>query len=222
MTWTVLLLIAACDSDPGDSTPPADSETDPEYQIATHCEEPAAISGPSGPTGYQRCADGSVNRAEVQPVDPNLYGTPSCEYTEYENDCREDSDCTDGENGRCVGYDNEFVAFCGCTYLCSQDSSCSEGEICLAPEAHDTRFQWPRCVRAGCTTNVDCSSGECGVVSAEYQSESAYSLACRMGEGVDVCRTHEDCQQLDYPNEGNVCWPDETGAWSCHDWYPID
>jgi hypothetical protein len=219
---TLLVLTLGCAGCPSSDTPdsPPAGDSDP---LVTGCEDPQPILSEAGTaTGYEQCADGSVNRVSVVAVDKALYedDLPACAAEPEDAGCHEHADCTEAAEGRCVGLINEFVNYCDCTYLCSLDSDCGADEICLAPEANGTRYRWPRCVPATCTTGADCASGECGVAGSQYQSEVHYALACRNGPEVDACRTDEFCRQSDEP--GDVCWPDVDGAWRCERWHPID
>ena len=219
MIWCLSILIS-CGVEPEPAFVPGTGDT--RHQVADRCEDPQEILTPTGAaTGYVLCADGSINRAVVGTVEMALYedGLPLCRFSDHHQSCNDHEDCTEMSNGRCVYSSNEFIEWCHCTYLCSEDSDCPEGTVCLAPEANETNFVWPRCVSATCTTNSNCSTEECGVSGSQYQSESHFELACRNGPTVDVCRTHADCERLE---EGNFCWPDGEGIWTCVDWHPID
>jgi hypothetical protein len=218
MSAALLLLLLACGEDSRDSDPARhrapNTDTEP-------CEAPERldVSSSAYPTGFVSYEDGSVNRIAVVPVVPSIYDSSiaACQesYIHWGFGCWVDADCGDAARDRCVGLQNEFGSWCSCTTLCSRDSDCDQGEICIWPPAKRSRYSWPECVRAGCTTGADCASGECGVASMDYQSERYTELGCRTPE--DECRTNGECEY------GNRCRPGQGGsAWYCDSWHPVD
>jgi len=186
------------------------------------CGGPARIEVPVGqPTGYVVFGDGSVNRAAVVPVDPSITDAMIrlCQdQGRYPGgECALDGDCGDSDRDRCVYVDNEFVAWCECATFCSLDSDCGAGEVCVPPAAKDSAYAWPECAPAGCTTDADCASGECGVASMDYQSERYVELGCRTPG--DNCRTNADCRES-VDNYGNLCAA--GGGFHCINWHPVD
>ncbi len=165
------------------------------------CEDPDPMIGGDGqPTGYVRCADGSVNRVDALPIDVEhfLGQVPACTADE-DPACVSERDCTDAPDGACAQFSNEFGPWCACAYLCSTDADCEDGQVCLHPKVYG--YEWPSCVDATCTTNADCPSGECGVWMQESCDLVRAGLACRGEE--DDCRTMYDCRVPD--SHGNHC-----------------
>ncbi len=216
MIPTLFLFLLAC----GEDTTTTDTTPDTPSTLPEPCETPQRIEAPSGhPTGFVRYADGSVNRPTVVPVEPHLYdeGIDHCEdhlAANWGSSCWIDADCGEPARKRCVHLQNEFGAWCSCIGLCSRDSDCGDGYICLWPPAKNSGYDWPECVRAHCTTDADCPSGECGVASLDYQSERYAELGCRTPE--DECRTNGDCDR------GNRCRPNGNNGWICDGWHPVD
>jgi hypothetical protein len=180
-----------------------------EFAAWEPCADPAPILDPKGAsTGWVRCADGSVNRIEAVPVDTSLYSVHECEL-DKDPECTSDTDCVAHPNGHCAQWYSSMTARCGCTYLCSADSECAAGEVCVSPEVPHGGT-WPVCHSAVCLTGADCSSGECGytMCGASYQTATDADLGCRTTE--DACRVNDDC------SDGNWCGP-SNGQWTCGD-----
>ncbi len=216
MRVLTILLFALVGCDRADSGAPPTAPT-------PTCEDPQRINAAVGiPSGYVRCADGSVDRVAVVPVDPSIYDAriTLCQdrSSAWTGQCHTDGDCGDPGEDRCIYVDNEFGSWCECTTLCSRDEDCDQGQACISPAATGSRYAWPTCVTASCTTGADCESGECGVAAMDYQSETYFALACRTPD--DRCRTNDDCENSSEP--GDLCRPWEDGVWQCTRWHPID
>jgi hypothetical protein len=193
--WTALTVMAlACGdgSDKDDSNPP---------QVG--CETPQPITTDLGePTGFERCADGTVNRVDSWSGDPDHY---SASY-------QDDAECNDGAGcgdplercvlvDWCMSYDSE------CRRVCGSDADCDADQVCVPPEIHEGWIAWPVCVAAtGCLTGADCPSGECGFHAAGAEPQLA--ISCRTS--ADTCRTDEECR------EDNELYCSPNGEhWSC-------
>lgn len=137
-----------------------------------------------------------MNRVEAVPV--TLDGSysaevPPCHHAYFEGNCTSDDECNYKPHGYCElsGGNNGFPPICNCTYLCSDDADCSDGEVCLSPEAHDLPLVWPVCVEAECRTNSECPSSQCGVASIPNCGHGEAKMVCRTA--MDECNDATDC-----------------------------
>ena len=160
------------------------------------CKESTPILDASGTaTGFERCADGAIHRASIEPVDPTI-DAAACDGTEIEQSCSTDADCDDGPNGKCIsGVSNDYgyyesVTACDCAYACASDAECDDGEVCLPVGVVETGDAWSACIAASCAQDADCASGECGL--GAYDDGCAYwaELQCRLPD--DECRSDDD------------------------------
>jgi hypothetical protein len=181
--WLVLAL--ACANAP--------IETDIDLTVIA-CDEPESIVLANGdPSGYERCADGAVNRASEQTFDPTNTG-PACSGDEESLGCATDAECTGGPNGRCIhGESLDGVgAYCGCEYACATDADCSTGQVCAPVEVYPGNTR-PQCIMARCSTNADCASGQCGL--SAYDSGCGWSLSLLCRDLADLCHDDADCDE---------------------------
>jgi len=191
---------------------PGDSGDTNTTGTETLCEDPESVLGSDGqPLGYERCADGSLNRTEVATLDPTIPGD-TCAGTESDLSCTVDADCTSGTYGRCLsgdrsgyyGYDSGIDnTYCGCVYSCTVDADCGPGKACITPELVNTGYDYAICKSVDCNTNDDCASGECALTSFHDGCSYLVNLTCRDTD-VDDCRTDDDCADS---AEGNYCAP---------------
>lgn len=166
------------------------------------------ILGPDGATtGFARCPDGVVVRPESRSGFNTAIDEPECSVAEGE--CSSSADCTARPYGACLarGFD---VPSCECIYACSQDSDCDEGRICLPPGVDPAGPSYGTCIRATCTTNDDCASGECSFTSWHDGCDHVRVLACRTAD--DVCRVNADCDDTTFQN---TCGFDRQGVMAC-------
>ncbi len=150
------------------------------------CENPERILDVAGsPSGYVRCADGSVNRVAAQVIEPAY--TDRCEDRPGSADpnlsCEVSADC--GADGYCrFGY-WEPGPGSGCYCVsepCREDGDCENGLCYLGA-----------CVEAECRNASDCESGECGLWEV-HDRGSDLELTY---DGI-VCRTAgDDCRHGD-------------------------
>lgn len=209
----LLLAVGAC----GDDPLPDDSAPEPSV---LGCDDPRSILDHAGqPSGYVRCADGSIDRSEAKPLAMEWYAArmDGCGYGKPGHEiCTQDADCTERPNGKCESFWTGFVDFCDCVYLCAGDEDCEDGQVCISPEA--STYDWPVCVAATCSQDADCPSGECGVGSASDACARTAMLACRSEN--DTCRSDEGCRE---ENHGNFCLPWGEGAsFTCANYWVYD
>jgi hypothetical protein len=122
---------------------------------------------------------------------------------EDRGDCNSNSDCTQGQDGRCEG--TIPFASCQCSYdECFSDGDCPSGEACTCSGTYSGNA----CVLAGCRVDADCGVGgycspiptSCGVGIAAYQCHTPR----------DKCVDDADCT-LD-----ESCTVDpSSNAWEC-------
>ena len=130
--------------------------------------------------------------------------------------CVDDSDCTEGDNGRC-----SFMRFgTACTYdQCFVDSDCATDQVCACDGGSSGEN---RCISANCQTNADCQAGyECTSTlgsCGNYTPPVGYY--CHMPG--DACLTDEQCQMIDagpFGFGGATCRylsdGDGTMSWQC-------
>ncbi len=180
----ILLLHLACAS-PASAPEQEDSGGSPPCAYAV-----SLLDVTGAPTGFERCEEGGVNR--VGPWQGSLetyadtYGEP---WVTGEVECTQHSDCAPEE--RCTQKDLGHCIYTGprCERVCASNDDCGLDEVCVPPEPHDGRPEWPTCVSAGCQTGADCASGECALIWSPLDVDIA--LSCRSPD--DTCRSNADC-----------------------------
>ena len=188
-----------------------DKPDDTSVDTESLCESPESVLGSDGqPLGYERCADGSLNRVSDEVQDPTIPGD-TCAGTEEDLSCTVDTDCTSGTYGRCLsgdrsgyyGYDTGVDnTYCGCVYSCTVDADCGPDKACITPELMNTGYDYPVCKSVDCNTNDDCASDECALTSFHDGCSYVVNLTCRDTD-VDDCRVDDDC----IGGEGPSCAP---------------
>ncbi|MCY1064202.1 ferritin-like domain-containing protein [Nannocystis sp. RBIL2] len=185
--------------------------------------EPAACPGeltpllqadvePPAPSGYVRCDDGIVHRAEK--LECLVPATPSnCPADAAPGGCLSNDDCTELPFGTCresIILGGLFATetggsgpTCECEYGCRTDTDCPEGQICRC--AGDGLGTYTRCIAADCTADADCPGELCGVAGG----------ACSDGLVHAACTTPQD--ECDGPSDcgGNLCVI-EDARWICN------
>lgn len=178
-------------------------ETDDTDLPTVGCEDPESILlADGGPSGFERCADGAVNRASAETFPPVNLGE-ACHGDEESLACTTDADCTDGPNGRCMhGYAGDIgYAYCGCEYACASDDDCKPlSEACVADEVHPGVYR-PVCVPAECHADADCDSGQCGLSAFDDGCGWALELVCRAS--ADTCHGTADCADTCAVDDGH-------------------
>lgn len=127
--------------------------------------------------------------------------------------CQSDADCTDGDNGRCVGNSHDGWY---CTYdECFADSDCGNDAVCEC--GGGWRSDHNVCVSGNCRTDADCgddgycspSLGDCG----NYDGVVGYFCHTRKDECIDDA----DCGDGSDDGWGSpYCMYDSgVGHWRC-------
>lgn len=199
--------LAACSGDVS-SGPPEPPGPEPECQGAAD-----VLAGDNKPSGFRSCPDATVHRAEVVTCDPNV-GITACGGTESMLACMSDADCTAKPHGRCAtgGYtdfNGMLTTTCSCVYPCVDDAECGVGMACICGGVSQNN-PTASCVRARCSTGVDCPSGECGLSIYPDGCGFEVQLACR--EDTDACRTDASCKAA---MTGDVCAVTGDADWAC-------
>lgn len=110
------------------------------------------------------------------------------------NECRADSDCTMGTNGRCTGNPHDG---CNCTYdRCTADSDCTAGGPCACRVSSRGGSGSNVCMPGNCRTDGDC--GPCGFCSPTLGACGDYTgvqgFYCHTPE--DECTDDADCETV--------------------------
>ena len=163
------------------------------------------------------------NDNNVMPIEPERHRAsadacdnerpPSDAGVNYPDDqdlpCRLDSDCTEGDNGRC----QEFRFGPECTYDgCFEDNVC-EGTVCLCGEGSSPN----RCLSRGeCQTDANCGPG--GFCSPSFGDCGSYSgvvgFYCHTPE--DTCTNDSECAADPTFSDWAYCaFNPAVGAWMC-------
>lgn len=137
------------------------------------------------------------------PFDPGPFPNPAC---------TQDSDCTMGENGRCMFGRGGPV----CSYdECFTDAECGMN-VCICDANGAGAFGANRCGRSGaCQVDADCpgswcspSLGSCG----NYGGIQGYF--CRTAD--DTCLNDSDCKgEPNRPGDGYCAYQEATSSWAC-------
>jgi hypothetical protein len=121
------------------------------------------------------------------------------------NECRTDSDCTQGQNGRCV-----LPLPLGplCSYdECFSDGDCDGGAVCAcrnAPTGNNA------CVHGGCRTDSDCSGHYC---SPSYACKQDGIVAYECHTSGDLCVDDKDC--ADAGIDAICTFDSQRRLWAC-------
>lgn len=170
-------------------TTAAESTTGPAVACTpADCEAPEALKqlfAPDVPSGFERCANGSIHRAEaVACAAPMVAGT--CAVAG--GGCETDADCQDKPFGACVDNTCGPAPTCGCEYGCETDADCLAGQVCLCGiEGLNDR---PRCVNSGCASDADCGGHSCSP-SLDATGTFVEQLACHTES--DACCSPAEC-----------------------------
>jgi hypothetical protein len=134
--------------------------------------------------------------------------------------CTNDSECTQGKNGRCLPpQGNAAGDFCSYDE-CATDSDCSGGAVCQCGAA-DPPYgrEGNTCVQSNCRTDSDCGAG--GFCSPS-ESTSCGSRSGVVGyychTAADACNNDSDCTDagMGVPNAGGYCaWQPMVNHWEC-------
>jgi hypothetical protein len=160
------------------------------------CVDPEPMLQAGGtPSGFVRCADGSIDRVEPALCEEPFPSGASCAGTEMFLSCTADADCFERPFGRCLSgtYAETGEGFCQCSYGCGSDVDCAGlgfEAICACP-AGDGTPSAPTCVPAGCAENAECASGECGFGSRDTGCGVERFAVCRSAS--DTCRADAQC-----------------------------
>lgn len=127
-----------------------------------------------------------------------------CQTPDEDNECCDDSQCTDGTNGRCI---SPFVGYCGgagpetgnqCRYdECQIGTDCPENQVC----AQAGTFGRPvnTCIIALCERDADCENGAEGTCALVHTSDTCPEPMLGCTYKGDECRAAYQC------DNGQVC-----------------
>jgi hypothetical protein len=131
-----------------------------------------------------------------------------CSTTNPTVTCRQDADCTQGTNGRCLG---GLHCVTSCSYdSCFSDSDCPTDKACLC-RGNESSFVANVCVPAECHTDLDCGSrGFCSL------SLSGCFGAEICGDGYYCHTSHDSCIDDNDCASRHACFYDLLEKrWSC-------
>jgi hypothetical protein len=189
------------------------------------------FSNPPGGSGGSSGSSGSGGEKSTVPTDHRVEGVACPEergpgHAPVVRDCTQDSECTEGLNGRCIS-PNVLGPLGGsyCTYdNCFSDADCSMNEPCRCRRsAEDSAPNY--CVTgSNCRVDSDCGPGGfCSPslldidssISGEGSPEFGYF--CHTSQ--DRCLNHSDCDTsaCELPSCGSMAcgYSLATGHWDC-------
>lgn len=131
-------------------------------------------------------------------------------------ECSVDSECTQGQNGRCVGNPHDG---CSCSYdQCVTDADCGSNQLCSCRQDWHYGAGGPNvCMMSNCRVDADCGAG--GYCSPSYDAQcGAYfgvtGWFCHTKK--DECVNDSDCAQVDGGWSAPFCgYRPEVGHWAC-------
>lgn len=130
----------------------------------------------------------------------------------FDGECAADSDCTDGDNGRCLEEPRSATPYCSYDG-CFVDADCGVDSVC---ECGTVGTVQPNVCKPGnCTTDADCgdtgycspSQGDCG---AYFGTIGYFCHTCE-----DECVTDADCGGDPYTTY--CAFDPQRGHWACSD-----
>ena len=207
--WVLLLLVIACSvpppivPDPADGSTPSDSDAGAPFDAGSHADGGTCGRLPEKHVPSRPVCDSVRPSSITVPTD----GGPDAA-------CSEDSDCTNGTNGRCIQAPPSRVVQPGlaCSYdQCSTQTDCQGGTVCLCREV--TQSNADVCGNGNCSVDSDCACGACSPsMGGCIPIISVVGYYCRTPE--DECVNDSDCGQPSA--HGPFCSFDTTlGHWRC-------
>ncbi len=139
----------------------------------------------SEPSGYEKCANGSVHRPQVIEC-PNSAPRPEGVQfpTEFDT-CGNDADCTEQAHGYCAGGQDGISTGSYCVYGCLKDDDCDGGNICLCGDPVG------QCVPASCGSNASCAPGMRCQAYDSMPRCNLITFSCQTPS--DTCGSDVDC-----------------------------
>ncbi|WP_437979642.1 ferritin-like domain-containing protein [Sorangium sp. So ce117] len=158
----------------------------PPEEFPFACDDPEPIVVADQDTGYVRCADGWIHRAEVVTCPSPLPRAKACaDPSGATGNCKSDADCTEQPHGYCdVMTGGEVAPGCFCQYGCTTDADCGEGQICLCGDPVG------QCVPSRCTSDQDCGKLLCSSY-VLHPGCGGTAFACQTP--ADECASDQDC-----------------------------
>ena len=120
---------------------------------------------------------------------PASQSMPVTNPTQWDK-CAQDSDCTEGTNGRCIG--GSFAGYY-CSYdTCFSDGDCAAGRLCDCNGRENGSGAATTCKLSDCRTDADCGAN--GYCSPSYGSCGDYSgfvewHSAQVSSPSNTCRT---------------------------------
>jgi hypothetical protein len=195
----------------------------PQPGDASGGDAPSVDSGDAGGGG----AAGATSRAPVVTVSlvPTKHRAASSVCPEERapgsgnvvGECTQDSECTDGRNGRCIS-PNVLgpLGQSACSYDdCGSDADCAANEPCRCRESEDSNSANVCLVGSGCQVDADCGPGGYCSPSRFDIDSSVYSPAV-IGDGMSrsgyFCHTPDDFCVNDSDCDTSNCLPEADCA----------
>jgi hypothetical protein len=202
--WTVAMIVAlsaACGgrAAPGQSSPDGalQSSSDGAISEASPGGE-SIVTPPPVPLAHR-------STASACPMDRPSGNASASGFTDTA--CTADSDCTQGQNGRCV---LSLPNPAQCTYdQCFMDTDCSGGAVCAC---RNEPFGNNVCLIGACRVDSDCAGQYCSPSYGSCRNEGVVQYACHSSG--DSCIDDSDC--ADGGDNPMLCSFDGSqGRWTC-------
>jgi hypothetical protein len=125
--------------------------------------------------------------------------------------CTNDSQCTQGTNGRCIETSGGALT-CLCTYdTCMQDTDCQPGQLCVCHGSGFTGGAGNTCMTGNCRVDSDCGpNGYCSPSHGTSGCGGVTGYYCHTA--ADTCTNDSDCSGAGI----EVCaWSGTSNRWEC-------
>ena len=129
--------------------------------------------------------------------------------------CTNDSECTQGTNGRCLPPGGNAAGDL-CSYdQCATDSQCPSGNVCQCGAPGGTYGRAGNtCVPSNCKVDADCGNGGyCSPTEAPSCGSRSGIVGYYCHGPGDACTNDSDC--IDGGVGGYCAWQSMTGKWAC-------
>jgi len=127
-----------------------------------------------------------LGSGRVQAFDCPKQRAPGNAQPDNQGDCKQDGDCTAGQNGRCNVGGSRMP-----TNLCSYDSCFVDADCKGKGPCECNQYGGNACLEGNCQVDADCASGSCGRSNFVGCWGGSASYWCRSNK--DTCVEDDDC-----------------------------